>query len=130
MTSPVNPVVLNIRQTRERIIIDQLSVTNAQPLIITGLGAEHTETIIDLGEVAITSPRHLILTGKDDVILPPTVQAVETGILNHPIEDIMTLTWEAIGATIARRYMRGEPREFDMDKWLKQRRERRAKRKA
>ncbi|MBI1261296.1 MAG: hypothetical protein GC184_06200 [Rhizobiales bacterium] len=127
LTSPIRSIVLNVHQTRPQTIINELSVTNCQPLVIVGLEPKHTELIETLSKVSLTSPRELILVGSDDLIMPSTLKSIETTITDFPVEDIAAIQWESIGATICRRFMRNEPREFDMVEWQRQRADRRAR---
>lgn len=124
LTSPIRPIVIPVGMTSKKAIINELAVTNCQPLIITGLTTDHALMIEDISQAALTSPRRLILLGEEGIPLPPTVTRQKTSVHEWPIEDIAALNWESVGAVIAKRYMRGEERCFDLEAHIKMRVER------
>lgn len=127
LTSPVRSIVHHIVQLNAQAIMDELSITNIQPLVVVGLEAKHTQLIELLSQAALTSPRALILLGAKDVPLPSTVTRVDTEIHKFDLADLMYINWESIGAAIIRRAMRGESRVIDWEEWRRRKEQRREK---
>lgn len=108
MSSPVSSIVHPIWAMEVRNIADELTLTNVQPLVLTGCTATHTNQLNKLNEVVPHVPRTLLVTGANDVIVPPNFTRISTTITEHPLEDLLVLPWSSLGATVVRRYMRGE----------------------
>lgn len=124
LTSPVRSIVKHIAQVDAQTIMDELSITNIQPLVIIGLEAQHTQLIETLSQVSLTATRKLLLVGASDVPLPACVTRLETDILKFNLADLMHINWESIGAALCRRVMRDESRDIDMAEWAQRREQR------
>jgi len=124
LTSPVRSCVQHILQTSAQTLIDELTITNIQPLVLVGLRVEHTELIETLTRVGPTAQRNLILVGASDVPLPSGINRLETNILGFALPDMMHINWESIGAALCRRAMRDETRDIDLAEWAQRREQR------
>lgn len=108
MSSPIYPCVVPAWMMRREKLVAELYSTNVQPLVVTHLTAKHSDLVNELTMVAATAPRKLLLVGKPDVIVPKSVKRLETDLFSHEMEDLQGLPWEILGATLIRKYMRGE----------------------
>lgn len=108
MSSPIYPCVVQAWMMKKEKLLDELYQTNVQPLVITGLEAKHSALVKELADTAVVAPRKLILVGQPDVVVPKHVKKLETGIRHQPIDKLSGLPWEVLGATLIRKYMRGE----------------------
>lgn len=103
--SPVGPVWAMVRDSQ---IVDELSLTNVQPLVLTGVAPEHTALISKLTAVVAHSPRVLLLVGAADVVVPAPFRRITTVIETYPLEELAAKPWQSLGAVVVRRFMRGE----------------------
>lgn len=108
MSSPITSVVMPIWMMTLQQIMDQLQVTNVQPLVLIGITAEHTRTISQAAKAAAVSPRTLVMVGATDVVAPPTVRKIKTSITDWPNTELALLPWDVFGAWACRKAMRNE----------------------
>lgn len=108
LSSPINPIVMPIFMLEVNQIIEELQLTNVQPLVLTGVKPVHTTKLNQVAETLAVMPRTLVLTGFDDVILPTGIKRITTNIQKRDINDLARLPWETLGAVVVRRYMRRE----------------------
>lgn len=113
MYSPVGPARLDaaaIDRPRLQLLLDELTVSNVMPVIITGVEPRHTNLLRRLGEVATTAPRCLIAVGSPAVPLQPGWTKPDPGIAIHKyeMELLAMIPWQQIGGTLCRLYMRCE----------------------
>lgn len=108
MSSPIYPCVIQAWMVKKEKLLDELYQTNVQPLAVTGLEAKHSQMVKELVETAVIAPRKLIMVGQPDVVVPKIVKKIETGIHIQPMDKLAALPWEVLGATLIRKYMRGE----------------------
>jgi hypothetical protein len=108
MSSPVYGVVSPIWTAKQVVIFDELKRTNVQPLVLTGVQPKHTELLAELAKAAAFCPRSFIVTGGPEVVVPKQAQRITTEISKLDLKDLLLLPWEAFGATVVRRFMRGE----------------------
>lgn len=107
--SPIFPLWYFKKPVKE--ILVELETTNVQPLIITGVRISETHIIEQIIPRAMTAPRRLILVGDPKVPLPSAahrIKNLDIRITTFDLADLVLLPWEAKGATLVRRYMRGE----------------------
>ena len=109
MTSPIRPIYTPIWAVKLPQILEELTQSNVQPLVLVDIQPKDTEMVAKIAKLAISQPRRLIMAGKREVVLPPTVERVQSGIEQFDLRDLMTLPWESYGAIVVRRYMRNEP---------------------
>jgi hypothetical protein len=108
MSSPIYNCVVPIWYAQKQTLLDELNSTNVQPLIITEVEAKHSALVQDLCNASLYQPRKLIISGKSDVVLPPSCRRVQTKVNQFDIHDFTAIPWEAIGATVVKKYMRHE----------------------
>lgn len=87
-----------------------INSTNIHPLILTGVNIEDAPTVNKFFELAKVSPRTLIITGADDVILAPDIPRIEFTV-HHKISlcNLISLHMEHMGVEVVRRYCQKLP---------------------
>lgn len=112
MSSPIDPIILPIDTFTGEGLLKELQQSNLQPLIITGVKLEHMDLLKDIAIMVKQQPRKVLVVAEEpDVIPPPTYKLVETNLDKEhvlPLEDLVYLPWEILGATVIRKYMRKE----------------------
>jgi hypothetical protein len=110
LSSPIYGVVQPLWNMPAQRILDELDMTNVQPLVVVSCEAKDSGVINQIAKMAIHKPRVLILAGNHDVVTPPQVKRIKTSIKEDKFQrnDLMTLPWEMLGAWVIRKYMRGE----------------------
>ena len=79
-----------------------------QPFSVTRLEAKHSNLIGQVAKAATYLPRKLVMSGQQDVVLPPVVKRIDTKLDQFDMNDLVSLPWEGLGATIVRKFMRKE----------------------
>lgn len=108
LSSPVSLPVKPMWMLRKAIIRRELEATNLQPLIVTGITSHHRAMMEMLVEYAQYTPRTTILVGASEVVVPPSVERIETKLDQGVCAEIEQLPMEVIGALIIRRHARME----------------------
>jgi hypothetical protein len=108
LSSPITTVVRPFPSFNEAQIIEELQLTNVQPLVLTGVVAAHAPVLARIAERLPKLPRSLVLSGQADVPLPAGIQKLASEIDRYDLADLAGLPWETLGAVIVRRYMRRE----------------------
>lgn len=108
MSSPIQAPVLPIWAEPIPRISVQMAQTNSQPLVLTGGEVKHTTLIGQVGELAATNPRTVVITGTADIPVTRGIIRLKTKIDQFNIVDLTTLPLETMGALMVRRYMRRE----------------------
>ena len=108
LSSPITSIVKPIWRMKIRQIADELATTNVQPLVLTQATQKDQRLLTDIAKLVNYTPRTVIVTGANDLVVPPPMQRISTDIRDTDIHDLMTLPLENIGATILRRFARKE----------------------
>lgn len=108
MSAPIYPVVMSFDQLTKKQIIEELTLTNITPLILTGCKTEHQADLEEIAAIARQSPRRLILCGDPTVVIRSPLKRIETTIWDTDEIMLASLPWETLGAAIIRRYARKE----------------------
>lgn len=110
LSSPIYPIVVPMRNLTPASVITELQTTNVQPFVVTGVQPTDGAAISQIGQAAVYAPRTIVMTGSSDVIVPTTFKKITTQLHTERFsyEDLMTLSWESLGATVVRKFMRGE----------------------
>jgi hypothetical protein len=108
LSSPIACVVKPFASLGHEQVLDELQMTNVQPLVLTGVTAAQAPSLAPLAERLASLPRSLVLTGEADIALPPGIEKLGSEIEKHDLADLAGLPWETLGAVIVRRYMRRE----------------------
>jgi hypothetical protein len=108
LSSPITRVVKPFASLSQQQILDELQMTNVQPLVLTGVTAAQAPALARLAEQLASLPRCLVLTGDADVPVPAAIQKIASEIDKHDLADLAGLPWETLGAVVVRRYMRRE----------------------
>lgn len=111
MSSPIYNCVVPIWTLSEEAVTKELQQTNIQPFVITQAEAKHSKMLAQMSKAAVYLPRKLVVSGARDVVVPPTMQRLETRLHDPDVfdqSDLMALPWENLGATVIRKYMRRE----------------------
>lgn len=122
LSSPIYNVVIPVWTLTVDAIIKELQMTNVQPMVITQLEAKHSDVLAQVAKAAVYAPRKVLFSGKGDVVVPPAVKRITTQLNSgkYDVNDLAMLPWESLGATVIRKYMRGEwntnPRGSDDNK--------------
>jgi hypothetical protein len=110
MSSPVHGIIQPIWLAKTpAAVIEELKVTNVQPLVLTDVQPKDTAVVEMFAKAAMFLPRRLVLAGRAEVALPSSVIRIASSrIPELDLKDLMTLPWETFGATMIRKYMRNE----------------------
>ena len=107
MSSPVKMPIFFAKLTTPKVILDELEMTNVQPLVLAGVMPEHTDMVRNLISAAAVLPRKLLVVSHPDVPIRLPVLNGEH-LFNQDEVDLTGLPWETLGATVLRAYMRNE----------------------
>jgi hypothetical protein len=99
LSSPIRSVVVPISSVEPEWVMDELAVTNVQPLVLTGATTRHTGLLARAGEDSPHRPRTLVVTGAA-IGLPPGLKRIETRVFERDLKDLMLMPWQAIGAHV------------------------------
>lgn len=108
MSSPVKIPIFRLSLTSTKTIMVELNMTDVQPLILSGVEAQHTAQVSELCAMATTAPRRLLVVAARDVPLPGVVELTAEHQLAQEQTDLIGLPWESFGACVLRAYMRQE----------------------
>jgi hypothetical protein len=109
LSSPIQSVVRPFWMMDKKDVEKQMNRSNIQPWVITSASSKNQTRITELLQAADLFPRTLIITGSDDLVLQKTTQRIKTKIQDVPLQDLLTLPLESIGAAVIRKYARKEP---------------------
>jgi hypothetical protein len=118
MGSPVFPVVMPINKLPKATILEELSLTNVLPLVLTGVETADQRLVNELAVESRTLPRKLVFAGNEFVVIRNPLIRIATELWHFDRVELQSLNMETIGAAIIRRYARGEriDTEFVRDK--------------
>lgn len=108
MGSPIYPVVIPIGKLSKQVILEELTLTNVLPLILTGIQTSDQRLINELAAESRTLPRKLILAGDDHMVIRPPLERIMTQLWDFDRVQLQSLNMETIGAAVLRRYARNE----------------------
>jgi len=109
LSSPIHSIVTPLWTVTMSTILEELTLTNVQPLVLTTFQAKDSQTLSDLSQAALFNPRTVVCTGAEDVVVPVVnAKRITTRIHEIPVTDLMGLPLESIGAVLVRKYMRKE----------------------
>lgn len=108
LSSPITSVVKPAWTVRPAAAQRELNATNVQPWVITQVSTKEASLVSDIAKATNYFPRVVVMTGKPEVPVPSTFTRIETSIRDTPLEDLMVLSLENIGAALVRRYARKE----------------------
>jgi hypothetical protein len=76
--------------------------------VLVGIEPKHSVMLAQLAEAAVYLPRTLVLSGREDVPLPPQVRRIASRLTDETrsVTDLMALPWEQLGAAVVRKHMR------------------------
>lgn len=124
LSSPILPVVKSTLTLKVKDLAHELTSSNIQPLILIQSTSDSQELIDLVVAFAPRSPRTVIIVGDAEVTDGAVVQTIESDILSLiPLQILIPLPLESIGATVLRRYSRNE----DIYAPMEQREDRRAR---
>ena len=107
MSSPVRLPYFSLPMVQPRMILDELQMTNVQPVVVTEIGPKHTSVVAELVAAARNAPRRLLLLAHPDVPLTQEVLLADH-MQGQTINDLAALPWESLGSIVLRAYMRNE----------------------
>lgn len=116
MSSPIHPVVLPFRKLTRGQLMQELTSTNVCPLILTGVKCEDNDYLNEVAVEAYMSPRRLLLTGDEKVVIRQPLQRIQTSIWSVNDVTLMSLPMESMGALMLRRHARGERLDSEITK--------------
>lgn len=108
MGSPVYPVVMPINKLPKATILEELTLTNVLPLVLTGVEPADQKLMNELAVESRTLPRKLIFAGDDHMVIRPPLIRITTILWDHDRVELQSLNMETIGAAVIRRHARGE----------------------
>lgn len=108
LSSPIYQVVHPFEKFTQKQLIEELSLTNIAPLVLTGILPEHTNNVMAIAKEARLLPRKLILTGDPTIPITAPLYRLQTTIWDFDDLTLAGLPMESLGAAALRRYARGE----------------------
>lgn len=108
LSSPIYPVVHQLKNLTFDRIQAELRVTNLAPLVITGLQTKDQYEMERIVTEARRLPRRLILSGDPMLVIRPPVERVQTYLSDFNEVKLHTAPMESLGAVALRRFARGE----------------------
>lgn len=128
LSSPINSICRPVWMIEEKDVMVELQKTNIQPWIITQMDVKKIGLLNTIAKSTNYFPRTVIITGSATIPIPKEIKKLKTKIRDFPLDDLITLPMESIGATALRRYVRNEvvdsPMESRQDRRDRQIRER------
>lgn len=115
MSSPIQSIVRPAWMVRPSDIERELHGSNIQPWLVTRVSVKELKLMEQLSSVTNYFPRTLILTGTSDVPVPSGFTKLQTSIKDFPVEDLVRLPFEMLGATAIRRFCRREDIGADIE---------------
>jgi hypothetical protein len=114
MSSQIRSIVLPAQTVDREQVVDELSVTNVQPIVLTQLEAKHTDLLARLGQEALTGPRTLLVVTGRDVTVQRGFRQITSQLHEIELQKLAELPWQTIGSHVCRLVMRNElPRELE-----------------
>lgn len=108
LSSPITPIVKPIWTFKMKELEKEMTSSNIQPLCLVQVNQKAQPLVDALAKTAPYSPRTIILSGAEEVVVPRPFQRIKSGMRSKDLADLMTLPMETLGATIIRRYARRE----------------------
>lgn len=108
MGSPVFPVVMPINKLPKNTLLEELTLTNVLPLVLTNVQNSDQKLINELAAEARTLPRKLVLSGDPHMVIRSPLVRIETDLWHMDQVELQSLNMETIGAAVLRRHARGE----------------------
>lgn len=115
LSSPINSICKPAWMVKDKDVERRLQETNVQPWIITQMDTKHIDILNKVAKSTDYLPRVVIITGHGDVPVSKNLKKIETNIRDFPLEDLITLPLENIGATVLRRFTRKEPIDAEIE---------------
>ena len=109
LSSPIYPVVHQLRTLSFSRIQAELRITNVCPFVITGIQTSDQYTVEQIANEARRLPRRLILVGDPMVVVRTPMERVTTYVTDFEEVRLHTAPMENLGAVAMRRFARGEP---------------------
>lgn len=111
--SPIFPVVVPFHKMSNTLILEELSLTNVLPLVLTHCQTADQSRIEDLMKDAPFQPRRLVLSGSEHLVIRQPMVRIQTNLWHMDRVELQSLNMETIGAALLRRYARGEQLDTD-----------------
>lgn len=111
--SPILPVVVPFRKMTPRFFMEELSITNALPLVLTSITTADQADMEELARESRSTPRKLILVGSPNMVIRTPMKRITTDLWNFDKLEMQSLNMENIGAAVIRRHARGEKIDAD-----------------
>lgn len=108
LSSPIYPVVHQLKNLTFARIQAELRVTNLSPFVITGLQTSDQYEMERIATEARRLPRRLILSGDPMLVVRPPMERVPTYIQDFNEMTLHSAPMENLGAVAMRRFARGE----------------------
>ena len=108
MGGPVSPVVIPFGKLSKTIILEELTLTNVLPLVLTGVETSDQKLMNELAVESRTLPRKLIFAGDDHMVIRTPMIRITTSLWDFDSIELQSLNMETIGAAVLRRHARGE----------------------
>jgi hypothetical protein len=119
MSGPIYPVVQPLRSKSKIAVLEDLSITNACPLVLTNVQCDDNDYMFELAREARTLPRRLLFTGDPLVVVRAPLQRITTGFWDVDDLSLAALPMESLGALLVRRFGRNERLDAEITKGAK-----------
>lgn len=114
MASPIYPAVLPLAKVTPAQVVQELSVTNVCPLVLTGAEAGDTPYLLELARESRFHPRRMIITGDSTVVVTSPLERIQTALWDFDALQLAAMPMESLGAMLLRRHARGEPLDAEL----------------
>jgi hypothetical protein len=115
LSSPIRSIVKPGGAFKMKDLEQELSASNIQPLVVVQVD-QKVQTVVDMvSQLAPHALRTVVLTGSEEVAVPPRIQRITTQIRKVDLAELITLPLENIGAAVMRRYARREKIDEPME---------------
>ncbi len=120
LSSPIYPVVHPLRSKTKASILEDLTLTNVCPLVLTGVQCSDNDYMFELAREARTLPRRLLFTGEAEVVIRTPLQKITTAFWDTDALTLAGLPMESLGALLVRRFGRHEMLNAEITKGAKE----------
>lgn len=107
-SSPIKTPIFWMSLTSPRAVLDELAMTDVQPLVLAGVEAKHTEDLAKIMRAAAHLPRRLLVVHAPDVPVSHGEPLTAGYMASQDMADLVSLPWETMGAKVLNAYMRRE----------------------
>lgn len=120
-SSPIFPCVVPAAGLTIQAVIKEMQQTNLQPYVIYDMDDAEPDLVSAIAKIGPNLPRKVVMiyrSGKSALrsSFTPITNSMFFDENSYDLDDLISIPWESIGATLIRRFMRKEPIKVDNPK--------------